>query len=158
MCLYQRISTQNYGDGRKDNSRCKLRDLFYFWCGLLLSWRRRQRRWLLGGGCVDNVTNPPIPKAPDRPDFHRGQGFARRFAPKERELRLICAGWDDAKVVEPSKVLELRASQGRFLTPSSGESLPPSLKTRTPLLTPLVFQQLQVPLTASNRAFFRPRS
>jgi hypothetical protein len=45
---YKRISTQHYGDGRKDNSRCKLRDLFYFWCGLLLAWRRRQRRWLLG--------------------------------------------------------------------------------------------------------------
>src|SRR5262249_41986531 len=30
---YKRISTQHYGDGRKDNSRCKLRDLFYFWCG-----------------------------------------------------------------------------------------------------------------------------
>jgi hypothetical protein len=24
---------------RKDNSRCNLRDLFYFWCGLLLAWR-----------------------------------------------------------------------------------------------------------------------
>jgi ribonuclease BN (tRNA processing enzyme) len=37
---YKRISTQDYRDGRKDNSRCKLRDLFYFWCGLLLAWRR----------------------------------------------------------------------------------------------------------------------
>jgi hypothetical protein len=45
---YKRINTQHYGDGRKDNSRCKLRDLFYFWCGLLLAWRRRQWRWLLG--------------------------------------------------------------------------------------------------------------
>ena len=44
---YERVSTQDYRDGRKDNSRCKLRDLFYFWCGLLLAWRRRQRRWLL---------------------------------------------------------------------------------------------------------------
>jgi hypothetical protein len=47
FCQYKRISTQHYGDGRKDNSRCKLRDLFYSWCGLLLAWRRRQRRWLL---------------------------------------------------------------------------------------------------------------
>ena len=37
---YKRISTQDYRDGRKDNSRCKIRDLFYFWCGLLLAWRR----------------------------------------------------------------------------------------------------------------------
>ena len=37
---YKRISTQDYRDGRKDNSRCKLRDLFYFWCGLLLAWPR----------------------------------------------------------------------------------------------------------------------
>jgi hypothetical protein len=44
---YKRISTQDYRDGRKDNSRCKLRDLFYFWCGLLFARRRRQRRWLL---------------------------------------------------------------------------------------------------------------
>ena len=28
----KRISTQDYRDGRKDNSRCKLRDLFYSWC------------------------------------------------------------------------------------------------------------------------------
>jgi len=42
----KRISTQDYRDGRKDNSRCKLRDLFYSWCGLLIAWRRRQRRLL----------------------------------------------------------------------------------------------------------------
>jgi hypothetical protein len=42
----KRISTQDYRDGPKDNSRCKLRDLFYFWCGLLLAWRRCQRRLL----------------------------------------------------------------------------------------------------------------
>ena len=43
---YKHISTQDYRDRRKDNSRCKLRDLFYFWCGLLLAWRRCQRRLL----------------------------------------------------------------------------------------------------------------
>src|SRR5438045_3090126 len=32
---YNHVSTQDYRDGRKDNSRCKLCDLFYFWCGLL---------------------------------------------------------------------------------------------------------------------------
>src|SRR5262249_60726560 len=30
-------------------------------------------------------TNPPGSKAPDRPDFHRGEVFARRFARKRRE-------------------------------------------------------------------------
>jgi hypothetical protein len=40
----KRISTQGYRDGRKDNSRCKLRDLFYSWCGLLFAGRRCQRR------------------------------------------------------------------------------------------------------------------
>src|SRR5262249_27192301 len=49
---YKRVSTKDYGDGREDNSRCKLRDLFYSWCGLLLAWRRGQRRLL--GTCVDN--------------------------------------------------------------------------------------------------------
>jgi hypothetical protein len=34
---YKHISTQDYRDGRKDNSRCNLHDLFYFWCGLLLA-------------------------------------------------------------------------------------------------------------------------
>ena len=43
---YKRISTQHYGDGRKDNSHYKLRDLFYFWCGLLLAWRRCRLRLL----------------------------------------------------------------------------------------------------------------
>jgi hypothetical protein len=50
---YKRISTQHYGDGRKDNSRCKLRDLFYF--GVGCSWRGADANggdsW---GGCVDN--------------------------------------------------------------------------------------------------------
>jgi len=31
-------------------------------------------------------TTPPTSKAPDRPDFHRGLGFARRFARKGREI------------------------------------------------------------------------
>ena len=31
---------------------------------------------------------------------------------KDGKLRLVYAGWDDAKVVEPSEVLELRASLG----------------------------------------------
>jgi Transposase len=34
---------QDYRDGRKDNSRCKL---FYCWCGLLSAWRSCQRRLL----------------------------------------------------------------------------------------------------------------
>src|SRR5262249_60544465 len=43
---YKRVSTQDYRDRRKDSSRCKLRDLFYFWCGLLLAWRGCRRRLL----------------------------------------------------------------------------------------------------------------
>ena len=39
---YKRIGTQHYGDGRKDNSRCKLRDLTVANGGG--SW----------GGCIDN--------------------------------------------------------------------------------------------------------
>jgi hypothetical protein len=30
--------------------------------------------------------HPPTSKALDRPDFHRGLGFARRFARKGREI------------------------------------------------------------------------
>jgi hypothetical protein len=50
---YKRISTQHYGDGRKDNSRCKLLDLFNF--GVGCSWRGAVANgggsW---GGCVDD--------------------------------------------------------------------------------------------------------
>jgi AAA domain len=31
-------------------------------------------------------TTPPTSKAPDRPDFHRGLGFARRFTRKGQEI------------------------------------------------------------------------
>ena len=48
---------------------------------------------------------------------------------------------------------KLAADGGADLTPPPGEPETPLRKTRTPLLTPLVFHQLQVPLTASNRAF-----
>ena len=48
---YKRISTQDYRDGRKDNSRCKLRDLFYFWCGR----RGAVANGGFWGGCVDNA-------------------------------------------------------------------------------------------------------
>ena len=37
-------------------------------------------------------TNPPGSKAPDRPDFHRGLDFARRFARKGREITLGLRG------------------------------------------------------------------
>ena len=33
-------------------------------------------------------TTPLAPKAPDRPDFHRQEDFARRFARKGREIAL----------------------------------------------------------------------
>ena len=36
---------------------------------------------------------------------------------KDGKLQIVSAGWDDAKVVEPSEVLELQASQGRMLPP-----------------------------------------
>jgi hypothetical protein len=72
---------------------------------------------------------------------------------------MVYGGWDDAKVVLPDEVLELRASSqgggGADLTPL-GEALTPR-KTRTPLLTPLVFHQLEVPLTFGG-AFRREAS
>jgi hypothetical protein len=39
-------------------------------------------------GLPQGPTTPPPPssKAPDRPDFHRGLGFTRRFARKRREI------------------------------------------------------------------------
>ena len=44
-------------------------------------------------------STPPTSKAYDRPDFHRGLDFARRFARKGREMAPVYAGWDDVKVI-----------------------------------------------------------
>jgi hypothetical protein len=48
----KRISTQDYRDGRKDNSHCKLRDLFIF--GVGCSWRGAVAGCGSWRGCVDN--------------------------------------------------------------------------------------------------------
>ena len=42
----QALAELGWTDGRKDNSHCKLRDLFYFWFGLFLAWRRCRLRLL----------------------------------------------------------------------------------------------------------------
>jgi hypothetical protein len=81
-------------------------------------------------------------------------------ASKDGKLRVVYGGSDDAKVVLPDEVLELRASShgggGADLTPPLGEALTPP-ENRTPLLTPLVFHQLEVPLTCIEPCIFRPR-
>ena len=61
-------------------------------------------------------TNPPSSKAPDRPDFDRGLGFARHFARKGRKLRLVYAGCDDFKVVLLGRALMAEADSGPFMT------------------------------------------
>src|SRR5262249_60714627 len=51
---------------------------------------------------------------------------------KDGKPRAIYVGLDDGKVVEPSKVLELRASQGRFLTPPPRSEGGPPPENMTP--------------------------
>src|SRR5262249_11815275 len=65
-------------------------------------------------------TNPPGSKAPDRPDFHRGLGFARRFARKGREIAPVYAGWDDVKVILLGTSPLAEADRGPFMTSGPG--------------------------------------
>jgi hypothetical protein len=61
-------------------------------------------------------TTPPTSKAPDRPDFHRGLGFARRFARKGREIAPVYAGWDDVKVILLGTSPLAEPDSGPFMT------------------------------------------
>jgi hypothetical protein len=51
-----------------------------------------------------------IAKLPIAPIFIADSVSLAVSREKNGKLRLLYAGWDDAKVVEPSEVLELRAS------------------------------------------------
>src|SRR5262249_37587191 len=68
--------------------------------GRLRRCRERGRFW-----------HHPLPsKAPDRPIFIADSISLAVSREKDGKLRIVYAGWDDAKVVEPSGVVELRAS------------------------------------------------
>jgi hypothetical protein len=94
------------------------------------------RRAAIGGGSTREMTYPPndlfarfgttplTSKAPDRPDFHRGLGFDRRFA---RERREITAGLRQARTLPRSSSFgrrSLAADIGPYMT--SGPD-PPSV-------------------------------
>ena len=53
---------------------------------------------------------PPASKQPIAPIFIADKVSLAVSREKDGKLRLIYAGWDDAKVVEASEGLELRAS------------------------------------------------
>ena len=80
----------------------------------------------IGKRTLRNIGATPLaPKAPDRPDFHRGLGFARRFARKGREVadRLRRVGQRERRSAG-----RLRASSRGWeadLTPLSGGSADP---------------------------------
>ena len=78
-------------------------------------------RYSLGFG-----TNPPGSKAPDRPDFRRGLGFARRFARKRRETACRLRRMDDAKGPRAERGLGASGKLGAHLTPPSEKLGPPS--------------------------------
>ena len=65
-----------------------------FWIPFVSALYLKFRLYSVGYG-----TNPPSSKAPDRPDFHRRAGFARRLARKGREIAPSYVGWDDVKVI-----------------------------------------------------------
>jgi len=55
-------------------------------------------------------TNPPCLDETNLPDLDRGQRQAHGFSSKGREIAIVYAGWDNAKVVQAHQVSELRAS------------------------------------------------
>jgi hypothetical protein len=73
---------------------------------------------------------------------------------KDKEIALVDAGWDDTKVVHPNGCGQARGTSQRGFYPRQGGAMTPLRKLRTPPPTPLVFHQLQVPLTCIQRAFF----
>ena len=66
---------------------------------------REKRAW-----AQENETNPPMQKLPIAPIFIADKISLAVSREKDRKLRVVYAGWGDAKVVEPSEVSELRAS------------------------------------------------
>jgi hypothetical protein len=76
---------------------------------------------------------------------------------KDKEIALVDAGWDDTKVGHPNGCGQARRTSQRGSYPLAGGSDDPPSKTRTPPPTPLVFHQLQVPLTCIEPCIFRPR-
>jgi hypothetical protein len=76
---------------------------------------------------------------------------------KNGKLRIVYAGWDNANVVQPDGYGQAHGGWAAVLTPLPRGSADPLRKTRTPLLTPLVFHQPQVPLTCVEPCIFRPR-
>ena len=85
-------------------------------------------------------------------------------ASKDGKLRVVYAGWDDAKVVLPDEVLELRASSqgggGADLTPPRGSADPP-LKNEDPPSDPPVSPAIGAahvhPIVHLSPSFLRSR-
>jgi hypothetical protein len=55
---------------------------------------------------------------------------------KDGKFRLVCAGWDDAKVVQPDGCGQARRGVEGGSYPLAGGSDDPPSKTRTPLRSP----------------------
>jgi hypothetical protein len=58
---------------------------------------------------------------------------------KDGKWRLVYAGWDDTKVVQPDGRGQARRGGRVDPTPWQGGAMTPPSKTRTPLRSPLVF-------------------
>src|ERR1700747_2829231 len=97
------------------------------------------------------VTSPPSESAPDLADFHQRQGHAPRFAGKDR--RVVYAGWDDAKVVQPDRCGEARGTSQRGSSPPAGGSDDPPRKLGPPLRPPWFFTSYRCRSRASNGHF-----
>ena len=75
---------------------------------------------------------------------------------KDGKLRVVYAGWDDTKVVQPDGCGQARRGVEGWILPPAGGAITPPSKTRTPLRPPRFFQ-LWVPLTWIEPCIFRPR-
>ena len=73
---------------------------------------------------------------------------------KDGKLRLVYAGWDDAKVVRPDGCGQARRGWKGGSYPRQGERDPPLKNSRPPSGPPLFFTSYRCRSRASNRAFF----
>jgi hypothetical protein len=90
-------------------------------------------------------TNPLPQKLPIAPIFIADQVSLAVSREKDWKFRIVHAGWDNANVVQPDGYGQARGVGGGSTPLPRGSADPP--EKLGPLLTPLVFHQLQVPLT-----------
>jgi hypothetical protein len=74
----------------------------------------------------------PLSKTLRSPDFKAANITIHGFARKDGNLRLVEAGWEDAKVVQPDEVVSCGAQAGLKVGGGSARKRCPPVKIETP--------------------------